>query len=185
MTIAIIILTVIIVLAVILTVANYNSLVKLRNRTYNAWGQTEVQLQKRYDLIPNLVEIVKGYAGHEAAVLEQIVRLRSAWEDVKTVDDKCSLNNELASALKSVMAVVENYPELKANESFILLQKQLRDVEEQIAFSRQFYNDTVTRYNMKLELFPSNIFARMFGFTAASLFQTESAQAKSNVNVKF
>lgn len=175
----------IIILLLIVGIIHYNSLVRLRNRTKNAWSQTEVQLQKRYDLLPNLVETVKGYAKHEAGVLENIARLRTLWQDAQTISEKCDVENRLAVALKSVMAVSENYPELKANENFAMLQKEMSNVESQIAFSRQFYNDTVTKYNTRLELFPSNIFAGIFQFKAAELFGTGVEQAKSNVNVSF
>ncbi len=175
----------VIILALAIVVVNYNSLVKLKLRTKNAWSQIDVQLQKRFDLIPNLVETVKAYAVHESAVLENIVKLRTMWVNAQTIDDKNSANKLLSAALKSVMAVVENYPELKANQNFILLQTKLSDIELQIAFSRQFYNDTVTKYNTKIELFPSNIFAKIFGFKETTLYQIEEAEAKTSVKVKF
>ena len=174
----------IIILAVAIVVVNYNSLVKLRQRTKNAWGQIDVQLQKRYDLIPNLVETVKAYAVHESTVLENISKLRTTWVNAQTIDEKSNADNQMSTVLKSVMAVAENYPELKANENFILLQTKLSDIESQIAYSRQFYNDTVTKYNTKMELFPSNIFAKIFGFQETTLYQMEEAQAKNSVNVE-
>ena len=150
----------IVVLAVAIVVVNYNSLVKLRQRTKNAWSQIDVQLQKRYDMIPNLVEAVKAYAVHESAVLENIAKLRTTWVNAKSIDEKKDADNKMSDALKSVMAVAENYPELKANENFMLLQTKLSELESQIAFSRQFYNDAVTKYGpmsihwtQKVELF--------------------------------
>ncbi len=175
----------IIILAVAIIVINYNSLVKLRQRTKNAWSQIDVQLQKRYDLIPNLVETVKAYAVHESTVLENIAKIRTDWVNAQTIDEKNNVDNQMSAALRSVMAIAEDYPELKANENFILLQTRLSDIESQIAFSRQFYNDTVTKYNTKIELFPSNIFAKIFGFQETTLYQTEAAQAKNNVHVEF
>lgn len=174
----------IIILAVAIVVVNYNSLVKLRQRTKNTWSQIDVQLQKRYDLIPNLVKTVKAYAVHESTVLENIAKLRTTWVNAQTIDEKNSADNQMSTALKSVMAIVENYPELKANENFILLQTKLSDIESQIAFSRQFYSDTVTKYNTKIELFPSNIFAKIFGFQETTLYQIEAAQAKTSVHVE-
>lgn len=184
MTIGIIIISIIIILAII-TIANYNSLVKLRQKTKNAWSQTEIQLQKRFDLIPNLVEIVKGYAKHESEVFKKIAELRTSWANSKTISEKSKLENEITESLKTLMAVVENFPELKANENFILLQSELSEMESKIAFSRQFYNDTVTMYNTKLEVFPSNIFASIFGFKEATLFQVESEEVKTNTKVQF
>lgn len=174
----------IIILAVAIVVVNYNSLVKLRQRTKNAWSQIDVQLQKRYDLIPNLMETVKAYAVHESTVFENIAKLRTTWVNAQTIDEKNMADKQMGTALKSIMALAESYPELKANENFILLQTQLSDIESQVAFSRQFYNDTVTIYNTKIELFPSNIFAKIFGFQETTLYQIEAAQAKNNVSVE-
>jgi LemA protein len=117
--------------------------------------------------------------------LENIAKLRTTWANAQTIDEKNNTDNQMSTALKSFMAVAENYPELKANENFIKLQTKLSDIESQIAFSRQFYNDTVTKYNTKIELFPSNIFAKIFGFQVTTLYQVEAAQAKNSVNVKF
>jgi LemA protein len=174
----------IIILLLIIVVMNYNSLVKLRQRTKNAWSQIDVQLQKRYDLIPNLVDTVKAYAAHESSVLENISKLRTSWVNAQTIDEKSNADKQMSSALKTVMAVAENYPELKANENFIQLQTKLSDIESQVAFSRQFYNDTVTKYNTKIEQFPSNIFAKIFGFQETTLYQVETAQAKNSVSVE-
>lgn len=179
------IIIVIITLVAIMIIVNYNSLASLRNKTRNAWSQIEVQLQQRHDLIPNLVEIVKGYAGHELVVLKKITELRSSLGNANTINEKENVENEISKALRSIIAVAENYPELKTNENFILLQTELSNVESKIAFSRQFYNDIVTKYNTKLDLFPSNIIAAMFGFKSVELFHTESTEAKTNVKVIF
>ena len=156
-----------------------------RQKVKNSWSQIEVQLQRRFDLIPNLVETVKGYAKHESQVFEKVAKLRTAWANTSTISEKTKLGNELSDSLKTIMAVSENYPELKANSNFIDLQQQLQETENKISFSRQFYNDTVTGYNTKTELFPSNIIAGMFGFKPETLFETDSQEAKQNVNVKF
>ena len=160
---------IIVILLVIFVISIYNSLVTLRQRVKNAWSQIEVQLQRRFDLIPNLVETVKGYMTHESDTLAKVTELRTAWAGAKTVDEKAKLDNELSNTLKTIMAVAEAYPDLKANQNFESLQNELTETEDKISYSRQFYNDTVTRYNTKLELFPSNIIAGMFHFTAESL----------------
>lgn len=178
---------ILIILAVIIIafIALYNSLVTMRLRVKNAWSQIDVQLQRRFDLIPNLVETVKGYMTHEADVLTKVTDLRSSWSDAKTVDEKAKLDNELSDTLKTIMAVAENYPDLKANQNFSELQTELTNTENKISYSRQFYNDTVTRYNTKLEVFPSNIIASMFHFTAETLFEVDNQEARKNVKVDF
>ena len=140
----------------------YNSLVTLRMQVQNAWSQIDVQLQRRFDLIPNFVETVKGYVTHEKETLEKITALRTSWANATTVQDKADLDNQLSASLKTIMAVSENYPDLKANENFMQLSEELRNTENKIAFSRQYYNDTTTNYNTKLQVFPSNIIANMF-----------------------
>ncbi len=178
---------VLIVLAVIVIafIAIYNSLVTMRLRVKNAWSQIDVQLQRRFDLIPNLVDTVKGYMAHEAEVLTKVTDLRSSWTDAKTIDEKAKLDNELSNTLKTIMAVAENYPDLKANQNFSELQTELTNTENKISYSRQFYNDTVTRYNTKLEVFPSNLIASMFHFSAESLFEVDNQEARKNVKVDF
>lgn len=166
-------------------VSGYNKLVKMRNRVKNAWSQIDVQLQRRFDLIPNLVDTVKGYMTHEQVTLTQIAELRTSWAGAKTVADKSELNNQLSSALKTIMAVSEHYPELKANQNFIALQTELSNTENKISHSRQFYNDTVTMYNDKTQMFPSNILAGLFGFKQESLFTLDTPKAKQNVRVNF
>ena len=144
-----------------------------------------MQLQRRFDLIPNFVETVKGYMNHESDTLTKIAELRTSWANANTVEEKANLNNQLSNTLKTIMAVSESYPDLKANQNFMDLQEELRNTENKISFSRQFYNDTVTMYNTKLEVFPSNIFASMFNFTAEPLFTVESDEARKNVKVDF
>ena len=163
----------------------YNSLVTLRMQVQNAWSQIDVQLQRRFDLIPNFVETVKGYMNHESDTLTKIAELRTSWAHANTVEEKANLNDQLSNTLKTIMAVSESYPDLKANQNFMDLQEELRNTENKISFSRQFYNDTVTMYNTKLEVFPSNIFASMFNFTAEPLFTVESDEARKNVKVDF
>ena len=176
---------VILAIIIIAFIVIYNSLVTMRLRVKNAWSQIDVQLQRRFDLIPNLVETVKGYMGHEADVLTKVTDLRTSWAEAKTVDEKANLDNQLSESLKTIMAVAENYPDLKANQNFSELQTELTNTENKISYSRQFYNDTVTRYNTKLEVFPSNVVASMFHFTAENLFEVEDQNAKKNVKVDF
>ncbi len=178
-----IILIIIIAIAAFIIVT-YNGLVKLRMRVENAWSQIDVQLQRRFDLIPNFVETVKGYMTHEQETFEKISELRTSWANASTVEDKAKINNELSSTLKTIMAVSENYPELKANENFLKLSEELSNTENKLSFSRQFYNDTVTMYNTKLQVFPSNIIAGMFNFTARELFKVDD-EARKNVKVDF
>ena len=175
----------IIVLLIIWIIGIYNGLVSSRQKVDNAWSQIDVTLQRRFDLIPNFVETVKGYMNHESETFEKITALRTSWANSSSVEEKANLNNELSGALKTIMAVPENYPDLKSNTNFSELSEELRNTENKIAFSRQFYNDSVTRYNTKLELFPSNIVANMFNFKPKSLFAAESAEARKNVKVDF
>ena len=179
-----IILAIIVVIAIIV-IALYNGLVQARFRVDNAWSQIDVQLQRRFDLIPNFIETVKGYMAHEKETFEKITELRSAWSDNASVAEKANLDNELSTTLKSIMAISESYPDLKANQNFSELSEELRNTENKISFSRQFYNDTVTTYNTKLEVFPSNLIANMFNFKPRELFQTESSEARKNVKVDF
>ncbi len=176
---------IIIAVLVILVISMYNSLVRLRQKVKNSWSQIDVQLQRRFDLIPNLVETVKGYMAHENDVLTKVAELRTSWANAGTVAEKANLDNQLSGALKTIMAVSENYPDLKANQNFSELQQELQNTENKISFSRQFYNDSVTMYNTKLEVFPSNIIASMFGFKAEEFFKVESEEARKNVKVDF
>ena len=176
---------IIIAVLVIWVISVYNGLVRSKLKVDNAWGQIDVQLQRRFDLIPNLVETVKGYMTHESETFEKIAALRTSWANSSSVGEKAKLDGELSGALKTIMAVSENYPELKANTNFLDLSEELRNTENKISFSRQFYNDSVTMYNTKLELFPSNIIANMFNFKARELFEAESDEARKNVKVDF
>jgi len=169
----------------IAVIGMYNSLVQSRIKVDNAWSQIDVQLQRRFDLIPNFVETVKGYMNHEQETFEKIAALRTSWANAGSVSEKANIDGELSTALKTIMAVSENYPELKANQNFSDLSEELRNTENKISFSRQFYNDTVTMYNTKLQVFPSNIIAGMFNFTARDLFKAESDEARKNVKVDF
>ncbi len=175
----------IIAVLVIFVISMYNSLVRLRQKVKNSWSQIDVQLQRRFDLIPNLVETVKGYMSHENDVLTKVAELRTSWANAGTIAEKANLDNQLSGALKTIMAVSENYPELKANQNFSELQQELQNTENKISFSRQFYNDSVTMYNTKLEVFPSNLIASMFGFKAEEFFKVESEEARKNVKVDF
>ena len=176
---------VIIAIIAIFVIVKYNSLVALRQRVKNSWSQIDVQLQRRFDLIPNFVETVKGYMTHEKETFEKIAALRTSWANASSVSEKAELDGQLSSTLKTIMAVSESYPELKANQNFSELSEELRNTENKISFSRQFYNDTVTMYNTKIQVFPSNIIAGMFNFTARDLFKTESDEARKNVKVDF
>ena len=176
---------IIVVVIVIALIVMYNTLVTMRLRVKNAWAQIDVQLQRRFDLIPNLVDTVKGYMAHEAEVLTKVADLRSSWSDATTVAEKSQLDNQLSEALKTIMAVAENYPDLKANQNFLELQTELTNTENKISYSRQFYNDTVTRYNTKLEVFPSNLIASMFKFTPEELFEVDNEETRKNVKVDF
>ena len=178
------ILVVAIVLAIVAAVL-YNDLVKLRQNVKNAWSQIDVQLQRRYDLIPNLVETVKGYMEHENATLTKVTDLRNAWANASTLAEKARIDDQLSSAIKTIFAVSENYPDLKANQNFIQLQQELTNTEDKLSFSRQFYNDSVTKYNTKIELVPSNLIASMFHFKPEELFKIDSEEAKKNVKVDF
>jgi lemA protein len=182
---AIPIIVIILVVICIIVVSMYNNLVSLRQRVQNAWSQIDVQLKRRFDLIPNLQETVKGYMAHESETFSKIAELRTAWASSNTVAEKAEISNQLTAALKTIMAVSENYPDLKASESFLGLQDELRNTENKIAYSRQFYNDTVTMYNTKLEMFPSNLIAKAFNFKASELFEVKDEQEKQNVKIDF
>jgi len=177
-----IIILIIVLILVIYIIYQYNGLVQLRNRVKNAWSQIDVQLKRRADLIPNLVETVKGYAKHEKTVFENVTKARSSLMSAKTVQENAEANNMLTDSLKSLFAVAENYPELKASENFRQLQAQLSETEDKIAYSRQFYNDTVLMFNNKVQMFPSNILASLFHFTEAEYFEiAESDRAVPEV----
>jgi len=172
-------------LIVLFLVGMYNSLVVLRNRCDNGWAQIDVQLRRRYDLIPNLVETVKGYAKHEREVFEKVTQARTQAINAGTVKDQGAAENVLTGALKSLFAVAENYPELKANQNFLMLQEELAGTESKVAYSRQFYNDSVMKYDTRLQTFPSNVMAGMFGFKPREYFVVTEAEAKGPVKVSF
>lgn len=180
-----IILVIIVVLLILIVISLYNNLVRLRQKVRNAWGQIDVQLQRRFDLIPNLVDTVKGYMNHEEGTLTKIAELRTSWANASSVAEKADLDNQLSGTLKTIMAVSESYPELKANTNFLKLQEELQNTENKLSFSRQFYNDTVTMYNTKLEVIPSNIIASMFHFEPSELFKVDSDEARRNVKIDF
>ena len=175
----------IVVVLILFIIKLYNDLVGLREKVKNAWSQIDVQLQRRFDLIPNLIETVKGYMEHESEVLTKVTDLRSSWANAETVKEKSALDTELSGALKTIMAVSENYPDLKANQNFSQLQEELQNTENKISFSRQFYNDITTKYNIKLEVVPSNIIPSLFHFKPEELFEAESEEARKNVKVDF
>ena len=175
----------IVVAALVLwAVAVYNRLVRLRNRTDNAWSQVDVQLRKRYDLVPNLVETVKGYASHEQAVFDEVTRLRAAAQGATSVEAQAKAENALTAVLGRLFAVAEDYPELRASENFQQLQGQLDEIESNIAVSRQVYNDTVLTYQNAIQTVPNNILAGAFGFRSREYFEIEDA-AREPVNVQF
>lgn len=174
-------LVVVLVLAVI---AIFNRLVILRNRCRNAWHQIDVQLKRRYDLIPNLVETVKGYASHEKELFEKVTEARARAIQAQGVKEQAEAENALSSTLKTLFAVAENYPDLKANQNFLMLQEELSGTESKIAYARQFYNDCVMTYDNALQVFPSNIVASIFGFQPAEYFEIEEGE-KEAVKVQF
>jgi LemA protein len=173
-----------VVLAGIYALVTYNGLVSMRNRIENAWAQIDVQLKRRYDLIPNLVETVKGYASHERETLESVIQARNMAMAAQGPHDQAEAENLITGALKSVFALSEAYPDLKANENFLNLQEELTGTEGRIAYARQFYNDTVFRYNTKIQSVPSNVIAKQFSFAEREYFEVDDA-ARGNVQVDF
>lgn len=174
----------IVALIVLFFISTYNSLVSLRNKVKDQWSQVEVLLKRRYDLIPNLVETVKGYAKHESETLEKIVEARNSAVNAKTTEEEMKAAGEVSNALGRLFALAESYPDLKANTNFMDLQNNLKETEDKISFSRQFYNDSVLTYKNKLEMFPSNIVAGIFGFKPEPFFEANEEE-KKNVEVKF
>ena len=181
----VVILIIIVVIVALFLVSMYNSLVKLRNQVKNAWAQIDVQLKRRHDLIPNLIETVKGYMHHERDTLENITKARSQAVEAESVGDKAKAEGELTKALGKFNLVVENYPDLKANQNFLSLQEELTSTENKISFSRQNYNDQVLFYNNKIQMFPSNIIAGMFNFKAEEFFEIEEATEREVPKVSF
>lgn len=176
-------LIIVIVAVVLFIIYIYNSLIRLRVRVHNAWSQIDVQLKRRYDLIPNLIDTVKGYMKHEKSVLEEVTKARTSLMKGSTAE-KAKASNQITAALKTIFAVAENYPNLKASENFKMLQEELSGTESKIAYARQFYNDSVMNYNEAIQVFPKNIFAKMFAFHKKDFFQTEDKE-RENVKVKF
>jgi LemA protein len=174
-----------IVVLALFVIGIYNALVRLRNQVDNAWAQIDVQLKRRHDLIPNLVETAKGYMKHERETFEAITQARSQAMGAKSVAETAKAEGHLADALSKFMLVVENYPELKANQNFLSLQEELTSTENKIAFSRQNYNDQVLFYNNKIQMFPSNIIAGMCSFTKRDFFQVDSAAERAVPKVSF
>lgn len=175
----------IIVLIVIVVIGMYNSLIRLNVGVDEAYSTMDVYLKKRYDLVPNLVETVKGYAKHEKSTFEAITNARSSIGKAQNIDDKLKAQNMLTDTLKSLFAVAESYPELKANQNFISLQNELQSLEVDIANSRKYYNAMVKEYNIAIAVFPRNILANMFGFKKRDMFSVESTQERQNVKVQF
>jgi len=171
-------------LLVLITIGIYNRLVVLRNRVENSWAQIDVQLKRRTDLVPNLVETVKGYVKHERGTLEAVTEARAAVVKGGSVAEQAQANNVLADALKSVFAVAEAYPDLKANQNFLMLQEELSGIENKIAYARQFYNDSVLSLNQTTQVFPSNIIAGMFGFKQREYFEVQGTE-REPVKVQF
>lgn len=173
----------IIVLIIIYALSLYNSFIKLNNKVKEAFSTMDVYLKKRWDLIPNIVETVKGYAKHEKDTLKEVVELRNSAYDKMSDDEKIKTNEQLSSGISKIMALAEAYPDLKANENFKDLSNQLTKVEDDIANSRKYYNGVVRIYNNKVEMFPSNIFAGLFGYKSKSMFEA-SANERENVKVE-
>jgi len=181
---AFIIIAVIVVLLVITVVVMYNRLVRDRNRVDNAWSQIDVQLKRRYDLIPNLVETVKGYAAHEKETFEQVTAARAQAINAEGVHEQANAENVLEGALKSLFAVSEAYPDLKANQNFLNLQEELTATEDKIAYARQFFNDSTLNFNTRIQSFPNNILAGMFNFTEREYFEADP-ESTGPVQVEF
>ena len=183
--IALIIVGAILVVIIFSVIGMYNALIRLRNQVDNAWSQIDVQLKRRHDLIPNLVETAKGYMQHERDTFESITKARSQAMGAKTVGEAAKAEGALTEALSKFMLVVENYPDLKANQNFLSLQETLTSTENKIAFARQGYNDQVLFFNNKIQMFPSNIIAGMFSFTKREFFEIEDAAEREVPKVSF
>ena len=179
-----IIVGVVLALLVVYVVGVYNGLIRLRNKVDDQASQIDVQLKRRFDLIPNLVETVKGYAKHEKETLEGVIAARNAYNTAGNMEDQLKADGELTKAMNKLFALAEAYPDLKANENFTKLQEELSAIEEKIVYSRQFYNDSVLKLNNKIEMFPSNIVAGIFGFKKRQFFEA-AAEERQNVQVKF
>lgn len=174
----------VVVLILLYLTSTYNVLVKLRNMVRDQWSQIDVQLKRRFDLIPNLVETVKGYAKHESATFEAVIKARNTFLSAKTPEAEMEANGELTKVMSKLFALSENYPELKANTNFLQMQSDLKDVEDKIAYARQFYNDVVLKLNNKVEMFPSNLVAGIFKVSKEKFFEALETE-KENVKVSF
>lgn len=179
------ILIAIVVILVLWLMGAYNGLVRRRNRVKEGWAQIDVQLKRRYDLIPNLVETVKGYAAHEKETLERVIAARQRGVQAKGVAEQAEAENMITGALRQLFALSEAYPDLKANQNFLALQEELTSTENKIGFARQYYNSEVRGYNTKIEMFPTNIVAGMFGFKPAEFFELEEPAAREAPKVQF
>lgn len=179
-----IIVLIIVVLIVLWGVSVYNTLIKLRNRVKDQWAQIDVQLKRRFDLIPNLVETVKGYTKHESETLEAVIKARNTYVTATVPEEQMKADGELTQAISKLFALTESYPDLKANANFQALQTELTETESKIAAARQFYNDTVMVYNNKVSMVPSNIIASLFKFKAEAFFEANETE-RENVQVKF
>jgi LemA protein len=184
MGIGLIVILIIVAVVIIVIVGMYNSLVRLRNRVKNAWSQIDVQLKRRYDLIPNLVETAKGYLKHESETLEKVVQARNMAMGAQGVAEQAKAEGQLTQTLKSLFAVVESYPDLKANQNMMMLQEELTSTENRIAFARQHYNDSTMTYNNSIQVFPKNIIAGMFNFKESEFFEADETE-RENVKVQF
>lgn len=180
-----IVIGVVLLIIILFIIGVYNNLVSLRMRVKNAWAQIDTQLKRRFDLIPNLIETVKGYASHETGTLEKVIEARNQYANSSTVQESAAAENVLAGTLKNLFALSEAYPDLKANQNFMALQVELAGTEDKVAFARQFYNDTVNMYNEAILVFPNNIFARQFNFTAEPFFEIVNKEEKEAVKVQF
>ena len=179
------VLIILLVLVAVFCIGTYNKLVSLRQETMNAWSQIDVQLKRRYDLIPNLVETVKGYMKHEQDTLEKVISARNRALGASTVSDKAAAEGAVSQALTGFFAVAEAYPELRSNENMLSLQEELKATENKVSFARQYYNDIVTSYNIRLETFPSSIIAGGSGFKPKELFELSEPAARDAVKVSF
>ena len=175
---------VLIVIIALFLIVVYNGLIVKRNRIKNAWSQIDVQLKKRYDLVPNLMRTVKGYAKHEKTVFENVTKARSAMMQAGSIGDKAKANNMMTDALKSLFAVAENYPKLEASKNFLMLQEELAGIESKIAYARQFYNDSVLDFNNSIQVFPNSLVAGMFNFAKEEFFKIKKMESE-NVKVEF
>lgn len=188
MTITLWVILAILVLIILLLISMYNGLIRLKNRVEEAWSDIDVQLKRRYDLIPNLIETVKGYASHERETLENVIKARNeamSMQDSSDIAGKLQAENNLSSTLKTIFALSESYPDLKANQNFLELQKELADTENKIQSSRRFYNGNVRDFNTKVQVFPTNIIAKRLGFSSRNFFEIEEASQKENIKVQF